>query len=49
EIKGSIQGYKKVLIMGCGICASACPRKAIRLRHYSDKQVMAKTAVLCSV
>ncbi len=34
---------------GCGICASACPRKAIRLRHYSDEQVMAKTAVLCSV
>ncbi|UCC60496.1 MAG: FAD-dependent oxidoreductase [Dehalococcoidia bacterium] len=32
---------------GCGICASACPRKAIRLRHYSDDQVMAKTAVLC--
>jgi heterodisulfide reductase subunit A-like polyferredoxin len=34
---------------GCGICAGACPRKAIRLRHYSDDQVMAKTAVLCSV
>ena len=34
---------------GCGICASACPRKAIRLRHYSDEQVIAKTAVLTSV
>jgi heterodisulfide reductase subunit A-like polyferredoxin len=34
---------------GCGICASACPRKAIKLRHYSDEQVMAKTAVLCPV
>ncbi len=33
---------------GCGICASACPRKAIKLRHYSDVQVMAKTSVLCS-
>jgi heterodisulfide reductase subunit A-like polyferredoxin len=32
---------------GCGICASACPRKAIRLRHYSDEQIIAKTAVLC--
>jgi heterodisulfide reductase subunit A-like polyferredoxin len=32
---------------GCGICASACPRKAIKLRHYSDEQVIAKTAVLC--
>ena len=34
---------------GCGICAAACPRKAIRLRHYSDEQVVVKTAVLCSV
>ena len=33
---------------GCGICASACPRKAIMLQHYTDGQVMAKTAVLCS-
>ena len=31
---------------GCGICASACPRKAITLQHYSDVQVMAKIAVL---
>jgi heterodisulfide reductase subunit A len=31
---------------GCGICASMCPRKAITLQHYSDEQVMAKTAVL---
>ncbi len=31
---------------GCGICASMCPRKAIKLQHYSDEQVMAKTAVL---
>jgi len=31
---------------GCGICASNCPRKAITLQHYSDEQVMAKTAVL---
>ncbi|MFC1925572.1 FAD-dependent oxidoreductase [Chloroflexota bacterium] len=33
---------------GCGICASACPRKAITVQHYSDKQVMAKTSVLYS-
>ena len=31
---------------GCGICASACPRKAIQLQHYKDVQVMAKTSVL---
>lgn len=33
---------------GCGICASACPRKAIVLQHYSDEQVMAKTCVVYS-
>jgi len=32
---------------GCGICASMCPRKAIKLQHYSDEQVIAKSAVLC--
>jgi len=32
---------------GCGICASACPRKAIKLQHYSDEQVMSKSEVLC--
>jgi heterodisulfide reductase subunit A-like polyferredoxin len=31
---------------GCGICCSACPRKAIELQHYRDVQVMAKTSVL---
>jgi heterodisulfide reductase subunit A-like polyferredoxin len=31
---------------GCGICAGACPRKAIILQNYSDQQVMAKTAAL---
>jgi heterodisulfide reductase subunit A-like polyferredoxin len=27
---------------GCGICASACPRKAIEVQHYRDKQIVAK-------
>jgi len=31
---------------GCGICAGACPRKAITLQNYSDEQIMAKTAAL---
>jgi len=31
---------------GCGICASACPRKAIKLQHYSDEQVTVMAAVL---
>lgn len=27
---------------GCGICAAACPAKAIDLRHYKDEQILAK-------
>ena len=34
---------------GCGICASACPRKAIKLQHYTDEQIMAKSAALSVV
>ena len=32
---------------GCGICAGACPRKAIKLQHYADEQIIAKSAALC--
>jgi len=31
---------------GCGICTGACPRKAIKLQHYTDEQIMAKIAAL---
>jgi len=31
---------------GCGVCASACPRKAIVTRHYSDDQIVSKIDVL---
>jgi len=30
---------------GCGICAAACPRKAIQIQHYRDEQVVAKCDV----
>ena len=31
---------------GCGICASACPAKAIQLLHYTDAQVIAAASAL---
>jgi heterodisulfide reductase subunit A-like polyferredoxin len=31
---------------GCGICASVCPRKAIRLQHHTDEQILAKIQAL---
>jgi len=34
---------------GCGICASLCPRKAIKVQHYADRQITAKSSVICSV
>jgi heterodisulfide reductase subunit A len=31
---------------GCGVCASACPRKAIVTHHYDDHQLATKVAAL---
>ncbi|MFH1153554.1 MAG: FAD-dependent oxidoreductase [Pseudomonadota bacterium] len=31
---------------GCGVCVSECPGKAIRLNHFTDQQIMAKTDAL---
>ena len=41
--------YIEAACQGCGICASLCLRKAIKLQHYTDEQVMAKSAVLCPI
>jgi ferredoxin len=32
--------------MGCGICASECPAKAIELKHSTDDQLLAKIDAL---
>lgn len=36
------------LCKGCGVCAAACMRRAIAMRHFTDDQIMAevKTAFL---
>ncbi|MBF0257883.1 MAG: FAD-dependent oxidoreductase [Desulfamplus sp.] len=34
---------------GCGLCVSECPGKAIRLNHFTDDQIMAKTDALFKV
>jgi heterodisulfide reductase subunit A-like polyferredoxin len=34
------------MCQGCGICASECPGKAIKLQHFTDEQIMAKCDVL---
>ncbi len=31
---------------GCGACVAECPGKAIRLHHFTDQQIMAKTHAL---
>lgn len=34
---------------GCGLCVSECPGKAIKLNHFTDGQIMAKTDALFNV
>ena len=31
---------------GCGCCVAECPGKAIQLKHFTDEQLVAKTAAL---
>jgi heterodisulfide reductase subunit A-like polyferredoxin len=31
---------------GCGCCVAECPGKAIQLMHFTDQQIVAKTAAL---
>jgi len=31
-----------VLCKGCGVCSASCPEKAIRMKHFSDAQVLAE-------
>jgi len=33
---------------GCGNCASACPRKAIEVKHYTDRQMIAKVTAIAN-
>ena len=37
------------MCQGCGICASECPGKAIKLQHFTDEQIMAKCDVIMEV
>jgi heterodisulfide reductase subunit A-like polyferredoxin len=46
---GGITGaayIEPAVCQGCGICASECPAKAIRLMHYTDAQMLAKVDAL---
>jgi len=44
--KEGVASIEPAACQGCGICASVCPRKAITLQHYSDKQIIAKVDAL---
>ena len=41
ELVESIDRHEKVLLVGCGSCAAACPARAITLQHQEDRQVSA--------
>ena len=42
-----VANVNDALCKGCGVCAASCPEKAVNLRHFSDKQILAEaTAAL---
>jgi heterodisulfide reductase subunit A-like polyferredoxin len=47
--KDGVAEIEAAMCHGCGICASECPGKAIKLQHFTDEQVMAKCDVIIEV
>jgi heterodisulfide reductase subunit A-like polyferredoxin len=47
--KEGVAEIETAMCHGCGICASECPGKAIKLQHFTDEQVMAKCDVIIEV
>ena len=45
-LPASVVTIEESQCVGCGICSAACPSKAIQLRHYRDRQVIAKAEAL---
>ncbi len=47
--KEGVAEIEVAMCQGCGICASECPGKAIKLQHFTDEQILAKCDVLLEV
>jgi len=47
--KEGVAEIEMAMCQGCGICASECPGKAIKLQHFTDEQIMAKCDVILEV
>jgi heterodisulfide reductase subunit A-like polyferredoxin len=47
--KDGVAEIEVAMCQGCGICASECPGKAIKLQHFTDEQILAKCDVLLEV
>ncbi|MBX5327881.1 MAG: CoB--CoM heterodisulfide reductase iron-sulfur subunit A family protein [Candidatus Bathyarchaeota archaeon] len=38
----------EAMCQGCGLCVAACPTSAIKMRHYTDEQVLAQIQAACA-
>jgi heterodisulfide reductase subunit A-like polyferredoxin len=47
--KEGVAEIEAAMCHGCGVCASECPGKAIKLQHFTDEQIMAKCDVIFEV
>ena len=42
EITDGVAVVNEYSCKGCGTCAAVCPNKAMKLIHYSDRQIVAE-------
>lgn len=46
KIEDGKSKIREVLCRGCGSCAAECPKRAIAMRHYGDRQILAQVRAL---
>jgi heterodisulfide reductase subunit A len=39
---------RKVLCKGCGVCGSSCPKTAIKIKHFTNEQILSQVEALMS-
>ena len=46
ELLSIVENHRKVLLLGCGTCVTACPAGAMRGNHFENDQILAELGAL---